>query len=166
MCGQGVCGTVSSVDGSNVDGSNVDEHRAWAPPAPLIGICWALAATAVGWTIISDDPAGRVLTAIAALALAGYGAFGTFARPRLSADRHGIRVRGLAGSTDWTWEQLKVELVITRRLGRNVAMLELEERPELVGHDQPRMLVLGWLDLGTDPRDVAEALDELRADAA
>jgi hypothetical protein len=42
----------------------------------------------------------------------------------------------------------------TRRLGRQVSTLELDAEDDLV--------VLGWLDLGVAPEDVADALRDLR----
>ncbi|TCP54045.1 PH (Pleckstrin Homology) domain-containing protein [Tamaricihabitans halophyticus] len=145
----------------------MDKSLSWGPPRPLIVICWAAVVALVVWVIFREDPAERVLVSIAALALAGYAAFGTFLRPRLAADRTGVRVRSLSGVRSWDWRQVRVELVISKRLGRDLAMLEIEEHgdPDQLDEHDPAIFVLGWLDLGADPREVAEALEELHAEA-
>jgi hypothetical protein len=81
-------------------------------------------------------------------------------RPRLSADADGLTIRGVTGFQRWPWSAVKVKVVRTRRLGRDVPVLELETyNPE---HGE-RLFVLTRLDLGTEPDDVAEALEVLRA---
>ena len=89
-----------------------------------------------------------------ALALALAGLYGTVVRPRLAADGEGVTVRGLTGRRRWSWAEVNVRLVRTRRLGREVATLELDAEPDLV--------VLGRLDLGEDPEDVVDALLAMR----
>jgi hypothetical protein len=137
-----------------VDNSARSETLSWAPPAPLIGLAWVLAAGAVAWVVLAEDIPGRVLLTIAAGALALIGLFGTVARPRLAADAGGITVRGLTGRRHWPWGEVNVRLVHTRRLGRDMATVELDADPDLV--------VLGWFDLGTDPADVVDAIRALR----
>ena len=134
----------------------------WAPPAALVAACWLGAAAAVVWCALDDsDRAGRLLAAVSVLVLVSAALFGSRARPRLAADRTGLRVRGLLGAQGFDWAQVsRVRLVNTRRFGRDVPSLEIEARgPE---DDDDRLLVFGWLDLGTDPRDVADTLDALR----
>jgi len=130
----------------------------WAPKAELTALAWLLAAAAAAWALFADDPPGRVLLGTVALALVLAGLFGLLVRPRLAADSSGVTVRGLTGSRRWTWAEVNVRLVRTRRFGRDVATLELDaDRAEV-----PDLVVLGRLDLGTDPEDVVDALLALR----
>jgi hypothetical protein len=126
----------------------------WSPPAVLVSVGWVAAAGAVLFAVFTDDGAGRLLISAAALVAALLALFGTVARPRLAADSGGVTVRSLIGRRQWTWAEVTVRVVRTRRLGREVSTLELDADSDLV--------VLGWLDLGVAPEDVAEALTGLR----
>ena len=132
--------------------------RTWAPKVELTVLAWVLAAAAAGVAVFTDDPPGRVLLGTVALFLATAGLFGVVARPRLAADPTGLTVRGLTGSRSWTWAEVNVRLVRTRRLGRDTSSLELDADHAEV----PALVVLGRLDLGADPEDVVDALLELR----
>jgi PH (Pleckstrin Homology) domain-containing protein len=129
--------------------------RSWAPKIELVVLGWALAVLAGGLIAIIDDRPGRLLLAVMALGLALASLFGTVARPRLVADENGVTVRGLTGSRHWGWGEVTARLGSTRRLGRDVVSVELDADIDLV--------VLGWLDLGADPRDVVDALRALRS---
>jgi Bacterial PH domain len=131
--------------------------RTWAPKMELSVAAWVLAAAAAVWTAFADDPPGKVLLGTLALALALAGVYGVVVRPRLAADAEGVTVRGLTGRRSWTWAEVNIRLVRTRRLGREVATLELDA----VG-DEPDLVVLGRLDLGEDPVDVVDALLAMR----
>ena len=131
--------------------------RTWAPKMELAVAAWVLAAAAAAWTVFADDPPGRVLLGTVAVALALAGVYGVVVRPRLAADAEGVTVRGLSGRRRWTWAEVNIRLVRTRRLGREVATLELDA----VG-EQPDLVVLGRLDLGEDPVDVVDALLAMR----
>nr|WP_042184043.1 PH domain-containing protein [Kibdelosporangium sp. MJ126-NF4]CEL16036.1 FIG020554: membrane protein [Kibdelosporangium sp. MJ126-NF4]CTQ93961.1 FIG020554: membrane protein [Kibdelosporangium sp. MJ126-NF4] len=126
----------------------------WSPPPLLVAIGWVATVGGVAWAALSDDTAGRILVGLAALVAALLALHGTLARPRLAADSNGLRLRRLAGTRQWSWAEVNVRLVRTRRLGRQVSTLELDAEDDLV--------VLGWLDLGTPPEDVADALRDLR----
>ncbi len=126
----------------------------WSPPAALVALGWAFVVGTVAFAVLTDDRAGKALVGIAALVAALLSLFGTVARPRLAADSSGVRVRGLLRRREWAWSEVNVRVVRTRRLGREVSTLELDAEDDLV--------VLGWLDLGVAPEDVAEALTELR----
>jgi hypothetical protein len=121
-------------------------------------VAWALAVVAGAWAALTDDPPGRVLLGTVALLLALAGLFGSVARPRLAADHEGVAVRGLTGTRRWTWAEVNVRLVRTRRLGRETATLEVDAE----NAEPPALVVLGRLDLGTDPEDVVEELLALR----
>lgn len=116
------------------------------------------AAAAAAWAVFTDDPPGRVLLGAVAVALAFGGLYGVIVRPRLAADAEGITVRGLTSSRRWAWAEVNVRLVRTRRLGREVATVELDAEAA----EEPALVVLGRLDLGTDPEDVVDALLQMR----
>ncbi|ONI72793.1 hypothetical protein ALI144C_43095 [Actinosynnema sp. ALI-1.44] len=126
----------------------------WSPPPVLVALGWVATVGGAVWAVLSDDTAGRVLVGMAALVAALLALHGTLARPRLAADSNGLELRKLAGRRQWSWAEVNVRLVRTRRLGRQVSTLELDAEDDLV--------VLGWIDLGTPPEDVADALRELR----
>jgi PH (Pleckstrin Homology) domain-containing protein len=134
----------------------------WAPPVALVAVCWLGAAAAALWCALAGaDPTGRLLAAVTVLVLASAAVFGSRARPRLTADPTGLRVRGLLGTRGFEWSQVsRMRLVNTRRFGRDVPSLEIEARGP--GDDDDRLLVFSWFDLGTDPRDVADTLHTLR----
>ena len=119
---------------------------------------WLLAVVAALIAIFGPDPLGKLLLGIAAVVLAFMALFGTVARPRLRADARGIEVRGLRGSTRWAWAEVNVKLSRTRRLGREVYLVELDAENAA----QPALILLGKLDLGADPQDVADALLAMR----
>lgn len=132
--------------------------RTWAPQPAIVAVAWVLAAVAAAWAAFSDDPPGRVLLGAVALLLALAGLFGAVARPRLTADHDGVAVRGLTGTRRWTWAEVNVRVVRTRRLGRDASTLEVDAE----NAEPPALVVLTRLDLGADPEDVVEALLELR----
>lgn len=117
------------------------------------------AAAATAWFATTADAQGALLlgvfTAVAAVAT-GYG---LLIRPRLRVDADGVHVRSLAGTDFAPWRAVHARLVTTRRLGRDGTTLELEF-DDVSG--EPRLVVLGWLDLGADPDDVLADLDRLR----
>lgn len=134
------------------------ERTAWAPPAALVGIGWALAVAAALGVLFGADAEGRLLLGVAALVLAAAALHGTIARPRLRADAHGVELRGLTGVRRWSWAEVNVRLVRTRRLGREVYSVELDAE----NAEDPALVLLGKLELGVDPQDVADALLALR----
>ncbi|TDQ05147.1 PH domain-containing protein [Labedaea rhizosphaerae] len=138
--------------------TNPREPAAWAPAAALVALGWFLAVVAAAIAILGPDPMGKLLLGIAAVVLAFVSLFGTIARPRLRADATGVEVRGLRGSVRWSWAEVNVRLTKTRRLGREVHLVELDAENAA----QPGLILLGKLDLGEDPQDVAYTLLALR----
>jgi len=136
----------------------VPPAHSWAPKAELTALAWVTAAAAAAWALFADDPPGRVLLGTVAFGLVLAGLYGLLVRPRLAADSSGVTVRGLTGTRRWTWAEVNVRLVRTRRFGREVATVELDaDRAEV-----PDLVLLGRLELGTDPEDVVDALLALR----
>jgi Bacterial PH domain len=136
----------------------VPTARSWAPKAELAALAWVLAVLAAAWAFFADDPPGRVLLGLVALMLASAGLFGAVVRPRLAADADGVTVRGLTSARRYSWAEINVRLVRTRRLGREVATVELDAEHA----ETPGLVVLGKLDLGADPEEVVDALLALR----
>lgn len=124
----------------------------------MVVVTWVLAAAAGAWAIFADDPPGRVLLGSVGLLLAGFALFTSVARPRLSADQGGVAVRGFTGTRHWSWAEVNIRLVRTRRLGRDTSTLEVDAD----NADPPALVVLGRFDLGADPEDVVEELLTLR----
>lgn len=140
----------------------------WAAPWPAVVLGLVGAAGLGAWSLAATDPPGRLLTGLAALALGLSAAFGAFARPRLRADDDGLALRGVSGRQAWPWPRVDaVRAVRMRRMGLPAAYLEVEVRDEDRGGDRgnERLLVLGRLELGTDPVEVAGALQDHRARA-
>lgn len=129
--------------------------HAWAPPIALVGTTWVLAAAALAYTLLGADTGGRILTAVATVGLALFALLGTVARPRLAVDADGVEIRRLMGRQRLPWRSVRISVSTTRRLGRQVSLLELDATDE---HDEGALVVLGWLDLGTEPETVAAAI--------
>lgn len=115
----------------------------------------ALAAAGI---VLLDNAQGRLMVGVAAAVLLALSLHGTLVRPRLTADPTGVTVRSLTGSRHWSWGEVNVRLVRTRRLGRDVAVVELDAE----NSPRPGLVLLGRLELGVDPEDVADVLLTLR----
>lgn len=121
----------------------------WAVAAA--GACWC----AVLWTA-GSDPAGRLLAGVAAAGFGWLALFWTRARPRLAADADGITFGGLWRTRHHPWPLVRrVRVTRTRRLGRETDVLEIDT---VTAAGDERLYVLGRLDLGEDPDDVAAVL--------
>jgi len=131
----------------------------WAPPPALVGMAWVLMAATLAWTVFGNDPRGRILTGLAAAGLLLFALFGTVARPRLAADADGVVIRRLGGRQHWAWGAVRISVSSTRRFGRTVSLLELDGADD---DDEGGLIVLGWLDLGTEPAEVAAVLRSYR----
>ena len=145
----------------------MSEPSQWAAPWTAV-VMGAVAALGLGaWALAATDPPGRLLVGLAALAVLAVTAVGALARPRLRVDDAGLALRGVTGTRRWPWEHIDaVRVVRMRRMGLPAAYLEVEARdggPDAAPTD--RLLVLGRLELGTDPVDVAESLQRHRARA-
>jgi hypothetical protein len=151
---------VSESDGD--DGTSEAPTR-WAAPIAAVVLAAAGALALGAWALSADDAPGRVLAGVGALALALAALFGGLARPRLAVDDDGLTVRGPLRTSSWPWAGVDaVRVVRARRLGLPTAYVELEAR-DATGDE--RLLVLGRLELGADPVEVAEVLQGHRAAA-
>lgn len=133
----------------------------WGPRRPLVWI--AAAATigaAVGATLYGrgGDGPGAMLLWFLAVVFAGCTAYGSLLNPRLMADESGVVIRMFSGNQAVSWQDLRTQVKVTRRLGRDTRTLELEYRSD----GQQRLVVLGRLELGAEPDDVLDELRRLR----
>jgi Bacterial PH domain len=127
----------------------------WAPrTGETVGA--ALGAVVAAALAVSADAAGRLLFAIAALCLAGLTAADIVLRPRLRADPSTLEIRtfGLRRRLAWSAVE-RVRVDEHSRYGLRSRTLEVDTRDGLV--------LLGRRSLGADPREVAEALRQIRA---
>jgi len=109
---------------------------------------------AVGSLTVADDPAGRILTGIAAVGLVVFAAGSWRARPRLAVTPEGLVYRGWLRSTTLLREDVElIRITEFRRWGRTVRLLEIE-----TGDD--RLFVLSRWDLGGDPLEALDALTD------
>lgn len=152
----------------------------WSPSVGLVAAGWLLAALAAGGTVsvaLSGDRPGIVLLGVATVALLAAATHGTIVRPRLAADAWGVRLRMLTSTRELPWREVQMRLTTTRRLGRDVTVLEFESRAAHPGAAEvtedpedpdapPDLMVLGRLELGKDPRDVHDHLVALRTGSA
>ena len=130
----------------------------WSP-RPVETAVAILAGLVVLLLALLADPDGRLLLGVAALGLLAVGVADVLLRPRLSADRTGIRVRTLASRHHLPWSAIgRVEVDEHTRYGLTSRTLELEAGELFV--------VLGKRTLGADPRDVADTLARIRYTAA
>jgi hypothetical protein len=98
---------------------------------------------------ITDDRAGRLLFAAAAVLLLGYTVSDLWLWPRLSADRVGVRVRSLLERADLPWSAIDaVRADVSTRHGLRTVTLEIDAGE--------RLIVLSRRSLGADPERVAE----------
>ena len=127
----------------------------WGPPtAGIAGVTLAGILMAVGSATVATDPAGRMLTGIAAIGLLVFAAGSWRGSPRLVITTDGLLYRGWTSTT--TLRPPDIELIrITefRRWGRKVRLLEIDT----VGDG---LFVLSRWDLGGDPLDALDALTE------
>ncbi|CAM2772412.1 PH domain-containing protein [Saccharomonospora xinjiangensis] len=129
----------------------------WAPKPGLVGLGWALtvsAACALTWFALSGDRPGTLLLGVVTAAVGALSLHGTVVRPRLAADSDGVRVRTLGGARSLPWSDVTVRLATTRRYGRDATTVEIDT--------EDRLTVFGWVELGSDPRDVYDDLVRLR----
>ncbi|WP_308258495.1 PH domain-containing protein [Saccharothrix obliqua] len=136
----------------------MSEPRSWSPKPAVVAVSWAAAAGALLAAVLGSEATTKVLLGAVAALLAAFAAYGTLLRPKLTVDETGLTIRTVTGPRHLPWHEVKVKLVHTRRLGREVPTVELDWQR---GEDE-QLFVLTTADLGTDPREVAEVLHALR----
>jgi hypothetical protein len=116
----------------------------------------ALGAVVAAVLAATSDAAGRLLFGVGVLCLVGLVLADLLLRPRLRADAHGLEVRTVALRRRLPWSAVqRVRVDEHSRYGLPSRTLEVDAGDSLV--------VLGRRSLGADPRDVAEALRQIRS---
>ena len=133
----------------------VDNPLAWGPKRAavaavgLAGVLMALAGVA-----LATDPAGRVLSGIAAAGLLVFAAGSWRARPRLALTDDGLVYRGWVHTRLLRRDDIDlIRITEFRRLARKVRLLEIDAR-------DGSLIVLSRWDLGGDPLDVLDVLTD------
>ncbi|OZD07066.1 hypothetical protein CH275_07725 [Rhodococcus sp. 06-235-1A] len=150
---------INPVDNFSNDPQGVYEQQ-WATPVVAIVALVAGGTTlATGAALTSTDAAGTFLVGLAAVGMWVIAALAAAQRPRLAITADGSLVmKRLSGIRTYSRTDIvRVQIVRYPRLGRRVPMLELDIHPP--GEDDDRLIIFGRWDLGTDPRDVFDALD-------
>lgn len=127
----------------------------WAPSSAGI-TAWGAAgvAMAIASVTLVTDPAGRLLTGIAAAGLVVFASVSWRARPKLAITEDGLQVRGWRRTQLLRRPDIKIiRITEFRRIGRTMRLLEIDTV-------DGRLLVFSRWDLGTDP---LHALDVLTA---
>ncbi|MBA8827747.1 hypothetical protein FHX42_005152 [Saccharopolyspora lacisalsi] len=136
-----------------------DTPSRWSTPTWLVGCGWALTVAAALWWSTAPGAVDGLFIGVLVVVLAAVSVLGSILRPRLRADTTGITLRTPGGTKQWSWDQVRVRVRRSQRLGRTVETLELEVPEHDVGGG---LVVLTKLDLGTDVTEVAERLDRIR----
>ena len=149
----------------------------WSTPV-LAGAAMAVGGLILlgGSVALSSDPVGLVLMAFAGLLLLGFASYSLLLRPRLrlvTRPAPELTLRTVGGSRTYTPADVdRVRIRQLRRIGRRSGQLELEilrdpavstvaERtPTDEALPDTALVVLNRWDLGADPYDVAEVLDD------
>jgi Bacterial PH domain len=132
----------------------------YAPPAWQIALC-VLAAVVLGVFAFSLDPAGRLLVGVAALGLLGTAVVDAARRPVLSVGPHGVQVAVGWSRRTLPWaavKQVRAGTISHSRRFVHQRTLEIDTVDELI--------VLSRRQLGRDPGQVADVIEERRMRAS
>lgn|GEM_PF-4501311 len=128
----------------------------FAPPVWQIGVC-GLAALALAVIAFSLDPAGRLLVGLAALGLVAVALLDALRRPVLAVSPLGLQVAAGLGRRTLPWAAIKEVRASTISHARRFVhqrTLEIDTIDELI--------LLSQRQLGRDPGQVAELIEEVR----
>lgn len=136
----------------------MDDRRPVARFAPDRRLAWACVAGAVGFAavaLLSGDRAGRLVAALAAVALAAVAASDLLLGPRLVISAEAVTVRTLTHRFVLRWRDVdEIRLDERSRYGLTSRAVEIDAGDHLV--------VLGRHSLGADPREVVAIADGFR----
>jgi hypothetical protein len=149
---------ITTVDKPRNDPQDV-HNLSWATPmAAAIALAVGGFVLVIVAFVTDVDPAGRFLVSAAALGLWIISGLAAFQRPRLWINGGSLSMKRLSGVRTYRADEVtRIKLVRYPRLGRRVPMLELDLRR--ADEDDDRLVIFGRWDLGTDPRDVYDALE-------
>ncbi|HTM83537.1 MAG TPA: PH domain-containing protein [Mycobacterium sp.] len=101
---------------------------------------------------LATDPPSAMLAGLAGFGLLMFASFSWRARPKLALTPDGLAIRGWWRTRLLTRSSLtRVRVTEFRRIGRRQQLLEIETADD-------QLLILSRWDLGTDPRNVLDAL--------
>ncbi|MEB3069289.1 PH domain-containing protein [Mycolicibacter sp. MYC017] len=125
----------------------------WSPPTGgIIGCAIGGAVLAVAAVTLATDGASTLVAGIAGVGLLVFASFSWRARPKLSLTPDGLAVRGWWRTRLLTRDALaRVRVTDFQRIGRTHRLLEIETTDDA-------LVILSRWDLGTDPREVFDAL--------
>ncbi len=127
----------------------------WGIRPRLAAVPLGAAVLAVLWCVLAGPPEDRLVAGLVAVALLLTAGVALRYRRRLTADADGFVIRTVFGQVPRRWDELaRVSTPTRRRRGLSTTTLELD----LV---DDTLIVLGRLDLGTDPAEVAAVLRTL-----
>jgi hypothetical protein len=134
-------------------------HWRVRPVLPVAKLLGSVALVVLVLAFGRDDPVQWFIALVLAAALAGWAARDLIVPVRLSADTSGITlVDGLIRRRHVAWPQVeRIRVDRRERLGLRSALLEIDTGASL--H------LFSAHELGTDPAEVADALNALRANA-
>jgi hypothetical protein len=123
-------------------------------PDPRFTLLAAVGCVVAAVLALQSPPMGRLLFGIAALILLGYVLCDLSFRPRLEADRSGLRIRAPLARRAFSWSQVDAVRADERiRHGLRTVTLEIDSGDDVV--------VLSRRVLGADPVEVARTLHAL-----
>ncbi len=125
---------------------------------PLVLVAGGVLTLALaGWFVLTRTPEDRVVAGTAAIAALIGTVCALPARRRLAADAQGFTLRGPGGARRVAWSQVvAIQAPLRRRRGLSSTSVEIDM-------DDDGLVVLGRLELGADPADVAARLRALWA---
>ena len=129
------------------------QQTEWSPPAVGIAACGVFGLIlAIGAVTLITDAPGRILVGIAAAGLLVFASLSWRARPKLAISDDRLVIRGWSRTNLLRRSDIKlIRITEFRRIARKVRLLEIDTADD-------RLLVFTRWDLGTDPRDVLDAL--------
>ncbi len=134
------------------DGSVATEPAVWGVRPLVPATCAVLAAGFAAWLAIAENPADRLVAGACGFGSVVAGLLLLTMRRRLTADRAGFTVRGPGGARQFRWHQVTAISAPTRRR-RGLASTSVE-----LDLDDDGLILLGKVELGTDPVLVAQTL--------
>ena len=126
--------------------------RTWGLRPAVLIVGAAAAAGCLVWLLIARSAEDELVASVALGAFTLATVLSLPMRRRLSIDQEGFTVRSAVGSRRFAWSQV-VRVAAPTRRRRGLASTTLE-----IDLDDEGLVVLGQLELGTDPIEVAAVL--------
>ena len=131
------------------------DRLTWGVRRGLAPVALGLALLAVVWLVLARAPEDRLVAGMVAAALVITAVVALRLRERLAATADGFVVRSVFGQRFQRWQEVsRISSPTRHRRGWSTTTLEVDLADD-------SLIVLGRLDLGADPTDVAAALRTL-----